>query len=108
MVERIRRLCEEHGTTFGALEKKLGFANGSLRKTDGKIQSVRLKMIADYFGVSMEYLMTGSEASKEPFTASERELLRLFQSMDADSRTELLSYARYKASTQESVEGKVG
>lgn len=57
MVERIRKLCEEKYTTFGALEKKLGFANGSLRKTDEKIQAVRLKTLADYFGVSMEYIL---------------------------------------------------
>lgn len=108
MIERIRKLCKENGTNFSALEKELGFANASLRKADGKIQAIRLKMIADYFGVSMEYLLTGAETPQNAVSADERELLRLFRSMSPESRTELLSYAKYKADTQESAEGKAG
>ncbi len=108
MVERIRKLCEEKYTTFGALEKKLGFANGSLRKTDEKIQAVRLKTLADYFGVSMEYILTGSNSTTDELTGEERELLRLFRSMPPESHAELLSYAQFKAGMQESVEGKAG
>lgn len=70
MVERIRDLCRKKGTNFSRLEQDLGFANGSLAKSDGKIQSQRLKAIADYFNVSMEYLLTGKEETWEE--ASER------------------------------------
>ncbi len=108
MVERIRKLCEEKYTTFGALEKKLGFANGSLRKTDEKIQAVRLKTLADYFGVSMEYILTGSNLTTDELSGDERELLRMFRSMSSESRTELLNYAKFKADTQKKTEGKVG
>jgi len=59
MVDRIRMLCKKHGMSLASLEKELGFANGSLAKSDEKIQSVRIKAIADYFGVSIEYLLTG-------------------------------------------------
>jgi len=55
MVDKIRYLCRLRGISFAALEKELGFANGSLAKSDNKIQSIRLKAIADYFGVSMDY-----------------------------------------------------
>lgn len=61
MLERIRQLCVEHGTNLSQLEKALGFANGSLAKSDEKIQSVRLKAIADYFGVTVDWLLTGEE-----------------------------------------------
>lgn len=61
MLERIRQLCAEHGTNLSQLEKALGFANGSLAKSDEKIQSVRLKAIADYFGVTVDWLLTGEE-----------------------------------------------
>lgn len=101
MVERIRKLCEEKYTTFGALEKKLGFANGSLRKTDEKIQAVRLKTLADYFGVSMEYILTGSNSTTDELSGDERELLRLFRSMPSESRIELLNYAQFKAGTMD-------
>lgn len=54
--ERLLRLCSEHNITIAELEKNLGMSNGSLRK-EGDIKSQRLKAIADFFGVSMEYLM---------------------------------------------------
>lgn len=60
MVDRIRSLCAGRGMSLAALEKELGFANGSLAKTDEKTQSGRIKAIADFFGVSMEYILTGN------------------------------------------------
>ena len=49
----------------------------------------------------MEYLLTGSETSADPLSDDEQEMLSLFRSLSSDGRSELLSYARYKASTQE-------
>jgi len=63
MVNRIRELCKQKGMTLSSLEKALGFANGSIAKSDEKTQSARIKAIADFFGVSMEYLMTGQDRS---------------------------------------------
>ena len=72
MVDRIRALCAAHGTNLFQLEKTLGFANGSLAKSDEKIQSWRLKAIADYFHVTVDYLITGEtpEYYTNPETAS--------------------------------------
>lgn len=56
MLERIRRLCKEKGISIVKLEKDLGFANGSIAKSDEKIQSIRLWQIADYFNVTMTIL----------------------------------------------------
>jgi len=67
MVNRIRKLCKMHGLTLASLEKELGFANGSIVKTDEKTQSGRIKAIADYFGVSMEYILTGESGQKYYF-----------------------------------------
>ena len=67
MVDRIRELCKRHNMSLKALEKELGFANGSIAKTDEKTQSGRIKAIADYFGVSMEYILTGETGQKYYF-----------------------------------------
>lgn len=58
--EIIKQLCESRGSTVSALEQKLGYANGSLKKA-GSIKSDRLLEIANEFGVSMEYLMGTNE-----------------------------------------------
>jgi len=60
MLGRIKTLCERDKTNFSKLEKTLGFANGSIKKSkEDTISAIRLKAMADYFHVSMEYLLTG-------------------------------------------------
>ncbi len=58
----IRELCKANGITIAALERKLGMGNGTIGKYGGfNMRSDRLKAVADYFHVTMEYLMTGSD-----------------------------------------------
>lgn len=65
MVEIIRALCELNGLTLNKLEKECGISPSTVYKWDKSTPSAdRLKAVADYFGVSMEYLMTGEE--KQP------------------------------------------
>ena len=65
MVERIKELCASRGIRISNLETALGFANGSLLKTSEKTEFGRIKKIADYFGVSIEYLTEGKSSEKE-------------------------------------------
>lgn len=61
-VEKVKQLCKEKGIPISRLEKNLGFANGYIGQLKkGVFPDDRLKKIADYFGVSVEYLMTGQE-----------------------------------------------
>ena len=57
----IKKLCEENGIAITALEQKLGFGRGSIGKLKkgSMMTSERLRKVADYFGISLEYLMTG-------------------------------------------------
>lgn len=60
-VERVKALCKERKIPISNLERSLGFANGyisQLRK--GVFPSDRLVKIADYFSVSIDYLLGGS------------------------------------------------
>lgn len=57
-LEIIKMLCKQKGTSLKALEKNLGFSNGSLAKSE-TIKVDRLQKIADYFNVTINYLMTG-------------------------------------------------
>lgn len=65
-VERVKSLCKEKKIPISKLEKDLGYSNGyisQLRK--GVFPSDRLVNIAEYLGVSTEYIMTGKNESKE-------------------------------------------
>ena len=60
IIDRIRELCRKNGISVTKLEAALGYGNGSISKASTTaMRSDRLKAIADYFGVTMEYLMTG-------------------------------------------------
>lgn len=60
IIERIRQICKENGTSVTDLEKELGFSNGSLAKAKD-IPSSRILEISKRLNVSMEYIMTGEE-----------------------------------------------
>ena len=62
LFERIEELRNSRGISQGKLEKELGFSNGSISKWKNSTPNPeRLKKLADSFGVSVEYLMTGEE-----------------------------------------------
>lgn len=94
IVDRIRTLCKEHGMSLASLEKELGFANGSLAKSDEKMQAVRAKAIADYFDVATDYLLTGVE-QKETSTLDEDEmdLVVTYRELNRKLRHRLMAYA---------------
>ena len=61
-VERVKDLCKQRKISIHKLELECGFANGyigQLRK--GTLPDDRLGKIAEYLGVSAEYLRTGEE-----------------------------------------------
>lgn len=59
----IKKLCKDKGISVNKLEAELGFAKGYVSKLDkSKPNSAKLQQIADYFGVSLDYLMTGKES----------------------------------------------
>lgn len=91
MYDRIKALCKQKGVTITGTEKELGFARGSLCKVDTNKPSMdRVNKLADYFGVSVEYLMTGeTPAEKKEVTLTkhdERDIKK-----DLDSIMEKLS-----------------
>ena len=61
--EKIKKLCEANGIAITAMEKDLGFGRGSIGKMkngkQGSTSAHRLQKIADYFDVSVDYLMKG-------------------------------------------------
>lgn len=60
--ETIKILSGKKGLSINQLEKTLGLSKGSLCRIDTNRPSVdRLQKIADFFEVSLDYLMTGKE-----------------------------------------------
>ena len=61
-VERIKSICKERKIPISRLESELNFGNAyisGLKK--GTVPADRLKLIAEYLGLSINYLITGEE-----------------------------------------------
>lgn len=58
ITERIKELCDRKNITIAALERTLDFGNGTIRRWSTTSPSVdKLKLVADYLGVNMDYLI---------------------------------------------------
>jgi transcriptional regulator with XRE-family HTH domain len=100
-VERVKAICKERKIAISKLEKDLGFSNGyisQLRK--GSFPADRLMAIAEYLGLSVDYLATGDN-EKKPALKNEnelddttKELVELAYELDDADRMMLLEMAR--------------
>lgn len=56
--EKIKNLCQKNGVSIYKLEKDLEFSASSIVKWKTSTPAVdKLKAVADYFGVSIEYFL---------------------------------------------------
>ncbi len=58
--ERIKGLCEQKGITINQFEKESGVGRGSVSRWEAHSPSAeKVLLVANYFGVSTDYLLTG-------------------------------------------------
>ena len=61
-VERVKTICKDRKIPISKLERDLGYSNGYIGQLrTGTFPNDRLKEIAEYLEVSIDYLMTGKE-----------------------------------------------
>nr|WP_319218502.1 helix-turn-helix transcriptional regulator [uncultured Trichococcus sp.] len=65
LVGNIKQLCSGRGITIAELERRVGISNGQIRKWDTSTPGLdKVKLVADYFGVSVDYLINGGHQSR--------------------------------------------
>lgn len=63
--ERIKALCKENGISMNKLEDILGFGKGYISKLGKSTPNAqKIQQIADYFGVTLDYLLNGTTENK--------------------------------------------
>ncbi|MEH6974960.1 helix-turn-helix domain-containing protein [Bacillus sp. JJ675] len=66
IVERVKKLAKEHKISLAELERKTKLSNGTIRRWDEKTPGIdKVQKVADYFNVSVDYLLGRTE--KENF-----------------------------------------
>lgn len=106
--QRFYVLCKQANSTPNAIAKKLSISSGSLTAwKGGRIpNSTTLQVIADYFGVSTDYLL-GKDNPPQPFlTQKEAELVRRMQELDDDQAQQLLEYMEFLIQQRKKKDGE--
>lgn len=88
MVERIKSLCASRGISLNDLERSCdGLSVNTIYRWDNAPPSVwKVKAVADYFGVSVDYLL-GRETS---VSASDAALLRKFHALTEEQQSTIV------------------
>ena len=77
MYEVFEQLCQQKGVTVYQVSKATGISQSTFstwKKRRNIISGELAKKIADHFGVTVDYLMTGISTSSEPRARQEKPL----------------------------------
>lgn len=94
-VEVLFALCKERNIAISRVEKDLGYGNGYFRSLKKKeVPGNRLKEVADYFGVSVDYFLYGKEKTATPegsgISEKDVKLLAWFRSLPPETQKAIL------------------
>ena len=100
LLERMRDIMDKEGITPKRLTETLGISNSSFTdwgKGKGSPSVMVLTKFAEYFNVSLDYLVFGNEfdVSKSDFSyvsAEDQELLNKFHSLPLEHQMKLMGY----------------
>ena len=95
MKERVQELCKKNSISVSELEKTLGFGNGYISKLGQSTPNTsKIKLIADYFNVSIDYIITGEEKCSIPIpsiTDEYAKLISLYSNLSETDRNYIMS-----------------
>lgn len=79
-------LCSKNKVSPNAVCKELGFSNATATKwkNGSEPRDTTCNKIADYFGVSVDYLLGKSYSEHEEVTQQEKELLKMLKQLNED------------------------
>lgn len=90
--ERIKELCRKKGISMNLLEQELDFGKGYISKLRQSTPNIsKIQKIADYFGVTVDYLMTGKNDSEEKQPLLTRKDERDIEKILEQTKEQLLS-----------------
>lgn len=103
LIERIKELCVGESITFAELEKRTGISNGTIGRWKKSAPRVDLLLkVADYFGVSLDYLVRGKNnpCHQEDDTENYKVFISVLDSLSDDDKRILLEKAQSLANLQ--------
>lgn len=107
IVERIKMKCKEKGTSMNALERELGFGNGSIRLWDKKEPgSQKVILVAERLDLSLDWLLTGKESGN--LTPEEQILVDTYRQADDRGKKNIMATVENEKIQLKSSTSKLG
>lgn len=111
MYDRFKKLCEKHGKSMKEVCDVIGIkpsAVSNWKKRGSLPNGDTCLKISKYFGVSVDYLMTGQEPAPDDdvlmdiprFTDGEMKLLEVFKKLSVEKQDEVINYGLFLLSKQ--------
>lgn len=96
---KVMDLCTPKGIKIGTLERETGLSNGTIRKwsEDSTINGKTLVAIADYFGVTTDYILDREQQKPiqmDGLTPDKAEFIALVQQMTPEQVRALIAVAK--------------
>ena len=106
LVERIRALCKERGTSITKIEEKLGYANGTIgkwKKARKPAPLEKVMQVANELNTTADYLITGEQKTPaDPgISGQEMEALELFRQLSQDQKNMMIAQLKGVVDSQE-------
>lgn len=94
--ENYVKLCNSIALSPNAVAKKLGFSSGTVTwwKKGRAPRDTAIQKIADYFGVSVNYLLGADEKPLTP-SSTDQEMAEIWAELTEDQRREAYNYIQY-------------
>lgn len=96
--ERVKKLCEDNDISVNKFEQELGFSKGYISKLDNSTPNSRfIKKMADYFGVTTDYILYGNVSevmNATEFSEVEKRLVEYYRRLDAFNQGQIMGYMR--------------
>lgn len=94
LFERVQGLCRNRNISIAALERECGLGNATIKKWNASVPSGdRLLKVADYFNVSVDYLL-GRGSDDTELSPDVIKIARMTKNMTPGQRAKLLEMAR--------------
>lgn len=104
--ERIKKLCKERGVTIQRLEIELGEKPTSIAKVSSNSKAEKLYKIARYFGVTVDYLITGDSPAAFVLSDVEKRIIEAYRNADPVTQANILKLLDVKGDVGSDVAGR--
>ena len=94
LIQQIDKKIKELGLSYSVLERRLGFGNGSIKRFSISSPSIeRVMLISEFFNVSLDWLVYGSNKNFLNLTEKEAAFLSILRSLKSEEeQSRLIGY----------------